>query len=402
MAGEDQVRGAGADEGKVHREKGVRQRDQRQSAGHGRPSHYIRDIPNWPDMNQQQAIRPAGGVSARPSDHPAVKSGRVGVLLVNLGTPDGTDFASVKRYLKEFLSDRRVIEIPRAVWLPILHLFVLTRRPKTSGEAYAKIWNRERNESPLRTITRAQAEKLHAILSGSDPRLMVDWAMRYGTPAIGERLRAMQAEGCDRILVAPLYPQYSATTTATVVDQVSLALRKMRWQPSVRVLPAYFDQPAYIDALATSLQEGVAALDFQPQLVLASYHGMPKRYLEKGDPYYCHAMKTSRLLREKTGWDAAFLRTTFQSRFGKAEWLKPYTIDTVTALAKEGIKRVAVITPAFSADCIETLEEIAMGNAEAFHEHGGEKFALIPCLNDSPVGMTMLESVVRNELKGWA
>lgn len=353
-------------------------------------------------MNQHQAIRAAGATSARPQSHPAVKSGRVGVLLVNLGTPDGTDFASVRRYLKQFLSDPRVIEIPKVVWQPILHLFVLRKRPKTSGEAYAKIWNNERNESPLRTITRAQAEKLHAILSGSDPRIMVDWAMRYGTPDIGERLRALQAEGCDRILVAPLYPQYSATTTATVIDQVGIALKAMRWQPAVRVLPAYYDQPVFIDALATSLTEGVAALDFEPEVILASYHGMPKRYLEKGDPYYCHAMKTSRLLREKLGWDETYLRTTFQSRFGRAEWLKPYTIDTVTALAKQGVKRIAVITPAFSADCIETLEEIAMGNAETFHEHGGEKFALIPCLNDSPVGMTMLESIVRNELLGWA
>ena len=353
-------------------------------------------------MNLTRPIKPAGGFTARPADHPDVRSGRIGVLLVNLGTPDGTDFQSVKRYLKQFLSDPRVIEIPKPVWWPILHLFVLRKRPKTSGEAYAKIWNREKNESPLRTITRAQSEKLHAALNAADPRIMVDWAMRYGQPAIGDRLRALQAEGCDRILVAPLYPQYSATTTATVVDQVGLALKQMRWQPAVRVLPAYYDQPAYVDALAESLRDGIAALDFEPELVLASYHGMPRRYLEKGDPYYCHAMKTSRLLGEKLGWDETRLRTTFQSRFGKAEWLKPYTIDTVTSLAKEGVKRLAVITPAFSADCIETLEEIAIGNAEVFHEHGGEKFALIPCLNDSPVGMRMLESVVRNELKGWA
>ncbi|MGD9738380.1 MAG: ferrochelatase [Bauldia sp.] len=352
-------------------------------------------------MNQHSIIQAADGGSARPHNHPSVKDGRIGVLLVNLGTPDGTDFQSVKRYLKQFLSDPRVIEIPMVVWKPILHLFVLRKRPTTSGEAYAKIWNRERNESPLRTITRAQAEKLHAILNGEDPRIIVDWAMRYGTPAIGDRLRALQAEGCDRILVAPLYPQYSATTTATVVDQVGLALKEMRWQPAVRVLPAYYDRPDYIEALSQSLQDGLAALDFEPEVVLASYHGMPKRYLEKGDPYYCHAMKTSRLLREKLGFDEKFLRTTFQSRFGKAEWLKPYTIDTVTALGKEGVKRVAVITPAFSADCIETLEEIAIGNAEAFHEHGGERFALIPCLNDSPVGMQMLRSVVGNELKGW-
>jgi ferrochelatase len=348
-------------------------------------------------MNQQNPIQP----SARPADHPTVANGRIGVLLVNLGTPDATDFKSVKRYLKEFLSDPRVIEIPRAVWLPILHLFVLTRRPKTSGEAYEKIWNHELNESPLRTITRAQSEKLDVIMRGVDPRIVVDWAMRYGQPSIGDRFRALQEAGCDRILVAPLYPQYSATTTATVVDQVAAALAKMRWQPAIRVLPAYYDQPAYIDALAVSITNGVEALNFEPELVLASYHGMPKRYLEKGDPYYCHAMKTSRLLREKLGWDAERLLTTFQSRFGRAEWLKPYTIDTVTDLAKKGVKRIAVVTPAFAADCIETLEEIAMGNAEAFKEAGGEEFALIPSLNDSEPGMAMLETLIGNELKGW-
>lgn len=348
-------------------------------------------------MNQQNPIQP----SARPADHPTVANGRIGVLLVNLGTPDATDFKSVKRYLKEFLSDPRVIEIPRAVWLPILHLFVLTRRPKTSGEAYEKIWNHELNESPLRTITRAQSEKLDAIMRGVDPRIVVDWAMRYGQPSIGDRFRALQEAGCDRILVAPLYPQYSATTTATVVDQVAAALAKMRWQPAIRVLPAYYDQPAYIDALAVSITNGVEALNFEPELVLASYHGMPKRYLEKGDPYYCHAMKTSRLLLDTLGWDAERLVTTFQSRFGRAEWLKPYTIDTVTDLAKKGVKRIAVVTPAFAADCIETLEEIAMGNAEAFKEAGGEEFALIPSLNDSEPGMAMLEMLIGNELKGW-
>ncbi len=353
-------------------------------------------------MNLTKPIRPAGGVSARPADHPDIRLGRIGVLLVNLGTPDATDFKSVKRYLKQFLSDTRVIEIPRPIWLPILHFFVLTRRPKTSGAAYARIWNRERNESPLRTITRAQSERLHVALNAADPRLLVDWAMRYGTPAIGDRLRALQAEGCDRILVAPLYPQYSATTTATVVDQVGLALKAMRWQPAIRILPAYYDQPAYIEALVTSLTEGIAALDFEPELVLASYHGMPRAYLTKGDPYYCHAMTTSRLLGEKLGWDGTRLRTTFQSRFGRAEWLKPYTIETVVELARAGVKRLAVITPAFAADCIETLEEIAIANAEAFHRHGGERFALIPSLNDSPAGMRMLETLVRNELKGWA
>lgn len=331
--------------------------------------------------------------------HPPVPHGRVGVLLVNLGTPDGTDYWSVRRYLAEFLSDRRVIETPRWLWWPLLNLVILTTRPKRSGALYAKIWDKERNESPLRTITRAQAEKLAARL-GSDVR--VEWAMRYGTPAIGARIQAMKAAGCDRILVAPLYPQYSAATTATVNDMVFAELLKMRWQPAIRTLPPYYDSPAYIDAQAAALKQGLAGLDFEPEVVLASFHGLPKAYLLKGDPYYCHCEKTTRLLREQLGWDESRLRSTYQSRFGRAEWLQPYTVQTVEELARQGIRKMAVVMPGFAADCLETLEEIGAENAEVFHQHGGTHFAAIPCLNDGEAGMGLIEHLVRAELAGWA
>ena len=348
----------------------------------------------------QDSVKTEVSTDARPADHGDVSRGRIGVLLVNLGTPDATDYWSMRRYLKEFLSDRRVIEVPRAIWWPILNLIILTIRPNRSGAAYKSIWNKDRDESPLRTITRAQSEGLAASLA-SDQRISVDWAMRYGRPAIGERLQAMLDAGCDRVLLAPLYPQYSASTTATVIDKAADWLAKMRWQPAIRTLPPYYDDEAYIAALAASLEAGLAALDFEPELVLASYHGTPRSYLDKGDPYYCHCVKTTRLLRARLGWGESRLKTTFQSRFGAAEWLQPYTIDTVRELAKSGTKRIAVITPGFAADCLETLEEIAVENAEAFKEQGGERFAAIPCLNDSDPGMTMLEQLVRNELAGW-
>ncbi len=336
--------------------------------------------------------------STLPPGHPPIAFGKVGVLLVNLGTPDATDYWSMRRYLKEFLSDRRVIELPRLLWWPLLNLVILTTRPKRSGHAYASIWNTERNESPLRTITRAQAEKLAPAFAGD---VVVDWAMRYGTPAIGERIEALKAAGCERILIMPLYPQYSAATTATVNDKAFETLQKMRWQPALRTLPPYHDDPVYIDALARSIERSVAALDFEPECVLASFHGLPKSYFLKGDPYHCHCQKTTRLLRERLGWSADRLRLTFQSRFGKAEWLKPYTDETVAALAKGGMRRLAVVSPGFAADCVETLEEIGTQNAEIFHEHGGEKFAALPCLNDSPEGIDLLEHLARRELSGW-
>jgi len=335
-----------------------------------------------------------------PPGHPAIPPRRIGVLLVNLGTPDATDYWSMRRYLKEFLSDRRVIEENRIKWWLVLNLIILTVRPSRKGRDYDKIWNRERNESFLKTITRSQCDKL-ADTFASDPRILVDWAMRYGNPSIASRLEAMQATGCDRILIAPLYPQYAAATTATVCDKAFEGLAGMRWQPAVRVAPAYFDEPVYIDALAASLEEGLAKLTFKPEVILASFHGMPEEYLHKGDPYHCQCAKTARLLRERLKLDASQLTMTFQSRFGPAEWLKPYTDATVKSLAERGVKNLAVITPGFSSDCLETLEEIAMENAEVFKHAGGQNFAFIPCLNDSPGGMAVIRDVALRELKGW-
>ncbi len=337
----------------------------------------------------------------RPPGHPPVQSGRVGVLLVNLGTPEATDYWSMRRYLAEFLSDRRVIETPRWLWWLILNLFILPRRPAAKGRDYDSIWNRERNEGPLKTFSRSQAEKLAPALGG-DGRIEVDWAMRYGQPAIAARLAALQAKGCDRILLAPLYPQYCAATSATVADKAFEALQAMRWQPTLRVAAPWYDDPAYIDALARSTRASLAALDFEPEVLLASFHGIPRAYFDKGDPYYCHCAKTTRLLRAALGLSEERLRMTFQSRFGRAEWLKPYTADTVKALAAQGIKRVAVLTPGFAADCLETLEEIGVENAGYFRAGGGERFAALPCLNDGEDGMRVIEAVARRELAGWA
>jgi ferrochelatase len=339
-------------------------------------------------------------ISHLPPGHPVIPPRRIGVLLVNLGTPDATDYWSMRRYLKEFLSDPRVIEENRIKWWLVLNLVILTIRPARKGPDYDKIWNKERNESPLKTITRSQSEKLAASIA-NDPRLIVDWAMRYGNPSIRSRLDAMQAAGCDRILIVPLYPQYAAATTATVCDKTFEALTTMRWQPALRVAPAYFDEPVYIEALATSLEAELAKLPFKPEVILASFHGMPEEYLRKGDPYHCQCAKTARLLRERLKLDASQLMLTFQSRFGITEWLKPYTDATVKSLAERGVKNIAVITPGFSADCLETLEEIAMENAEIFKHAGGENFAAIPCLNDSEPGMAVIRDVVLRELKGW-
>ncbi len=345
--------------------------------------------------------RPNAGRAYRPVAHPPAPSGRVGVLIVNLGTPEGTDYRSIRRYLKEFLSDRRVIETPRPIWLPILQ-FILLTRPRAKGRDYDSIWNKERNEGPLKTITRSQSEKLKLALGNLTPEVVVDWAMRYGAPPIGERLKALQAEGCDRILVVPLYPQYCAASTATVGDKAFEALATMRWQPAFRLAAPYYDDPVYIDALAGSVRAGLAGLDFDPEVVLASYHGIPQAYFDKGDPYYCHCAKTTRLLGEALKLDQDRLKMTFQSRFGRAEWLKPYTAETVRELAVRGVKRLAVVTPGFAADCLETLEEIGVENAGYFQEAGGERFAAIPCLNDSEPGVAVIEAVARRELKGWA
>jgi len=334
-----------------------------------------------------------------PQNHPKLPPRRIGVLLVNLGTPDATDYWSMRRYLKEFLSDRRVIEENPVKWWLILNLIILSVRPGRKGKDYEKIWNREKNESFLKTITRAQADKLAASLP--DERILVDWAMRYGNPSIASRLEAMQKNGCDRILLIPLYPQYAAATTATVCDKAFDALAAMRWQPALRVAPAYYDQPSYIDALAGSLDEGLAGLPFKPDVIIASFHGMPEEYLHKGDPYHCQCTVTARLLRAKLGLDDSKLMMSFQSRFGTAEWLKPYTDATVKSLAEKGVKNLAVITPGFAADCLETLEEIAMENAHIFKSAGGENFAHIPCLNESERGMTVIRDIARRELMGW-
>ncbi len=336
-----------------------------------------------------------------PADHPKAPYGRIGVLLVNLGTPEATDYWSMRRYLKEFLSDPRVIEVNRALWWVILNGIILTVRPGRKGKDYASIWNNERNEGPLKTITRAQSEKLAAMIAGRDPRVVVDWAMRYGQPPIAERLDALQKQGCERILIVPLYPQYAAATSATVCDKAFDALKAMRWQPFIRVAPDWHDDPVYIDAVATSLEGHLAALDFEPEVILASFHGVPQSYLRKGDPYHCHCAKTARLLRERLGMTKEKFRLTFQSRFGTEEWLQPYTDKTVEALAKSGVKRLAIVNPGFTADCLETLEEIGVENAEIFHHNGGENFAAIPCLNDTDQGMRVIEEVVLRELSGW-
>jgi ferrochelatase len=337
-----------------------------------------------------------------PPDHPPVRTGRIGVLLMNLGTPEGTTYWPMRAYLKEFLSDRRVIETSRWLWWPLLNLVILTTRPSRKGKDYASVWNNERDEGPLKTITRSQTEQLAARLSAEHgERLVFDWAMRYGLPDVKSRLEALLAQGCDRILMVPLYPQYAAPTSATACDQAFRALMTMRWQPAVRVAPPYHDDPAYIRALADSMRASLAKLDFDPEVILCSFHGMPKDYLLKGDPYHCHCAKTWRLLREELGYSRERFRMTFQSRFGPDEWLKPYTDETVKSLASSGVKSMAIVAPGFSADCLETLEELDVENREIFLHNGGQQFAYLPCLNDSPEGVDAIEAVVRRELMGW-
>ena len=344
---------------------------------------------------------PATAAPHRPQGHPPVKSGRIGVLLANLGTPDATDYWSMRRYLKEFLSDKRVIEENSLIWKLVFNGIILTRRPRAKGRDYDSIWNHERNESPLKTITRSQCEQLAAYLAGVDERIDVEWGMRYGNPSVGSAIDALMAKGCDRILFVPLYPQYAAATTATACDAAFAHLMKMRWQPTLRVAPPYHDDPVYIDAIVTSLREELHKLTFKPDVILASYHGIPQSYFDKGDPYYCFCAKTTRLMREALGLDENQLRMTFQSRFGTEEWLQPYTDKTVEALAKSGVKNLAIVTPGFSADCLETLEEIAVENGDIFKANGGENFAAIPCLNDSEEGMRVIRHIARRELMGW-
>jgi ferrochelatase len=322
--------------------------------------------------------------------------------MINLGTPDAPDARAVRRYLREFLSDRRVIEVNPLLWQVILNAVILPFRPRRSAEAYGKIWDRQRNESPLRTHTRAQAEGVARRLAATHPDVVVDWAMRYGTPSIPDRLHALAERGCTRILLFTLYPQYSATTTATAYDRAFAELAEMRWQPAVRTAPPYHDAPGYIAALAASVEAHVAGLGWQPQAIVASFHGLPKDYFAKGDPYYCHCARTARLLRERLGRDEQGLMLTFQSRFGPREWLQPYTEQTLAALPGRGVRDVAVITPGFAADCVETLEEIAIRGREAFEAAGGERFTVVPCLNAREDHVALLAGLVLNELSGWA
>jgi ferrochelatase len=325
----------------------------------------------------------------------------IGILLVNLGTPDAPTPEAVRRYLKEFLTDRRVIEKESLFWKALLNGVILPIRSRRKARDYDKIWNRDKDESPFKTITRAQAEKLGGILEPLGKHVIVDWAMRYASPSIVSRLEALVTRGCDRILVMPLYPQYSAATTATVCDEVFRFLMRQRRQPALRILPAYYDDPYYIEVLASSLKAELRSLPFTPDVIMTSYHGMPREFVAKGDPYESQCVRTTELLRKQLGYDETKLMMTFQSRFGRAQWLEPYTIDTVKALAKKGVKNLVVVTPGFSADCLETLEEIAVENAHVFKRYGGQNFVAIPCLNDSEAGMLMLWQLAMRELKGW-
>ncbi|MCC2980868.1 ferrochelatase [Sphingomonas sp. IC4-52] len=329
----------------------------------------------------------------KPADHPPIPPLRVGVLLINLGTPDAPDAPAVRRYLAEFLSDPRVVELPRLLWQPILRGAVLTTRPKKSAHAYQQVWRED--GSPLAAITRAQARALEGAFG---PDVVVDYAMRYGRPAIGDRVQALKDAGCERILLAPLYPQYSGATTATANDKAFAQLAAMRWQPAVRTLPPYHDDPAYIGALKRSIEESMAALDFTPDALLTSFHGMPERTLRLGDPYYCQCHKTARLVQEALGREVIL---TFQSRFGRAKWLEPATDVVLEELPAKGIRKVAIVAPGFSADCLETLEELAIRGRESFMEAGGTHFAYLPCLNDSTVGIDLLRGLIARELEGW-
>ncbi|MFZ1470950.1 MAG: ferrochelatase [Paracoccaceae bacterium] len=343
-----------------------------------------------------------GRLAHAPADHPPVRPRKVGVLLANLGTPDGYDYWPMRRYLNEFLSDQRVIDYPAWKWQPLLQTIILTKRPFTSGANYKLIWNHDLDESPLMTITKAQTAKIAAALGAMHgDQLMVDFCMRYGNPSTESKVREMVAAGCERIVFFPLYPQYAGATSATANDQFFRALMKEKRQPTARIVPEYFDHPLYIEALAGSVTRAYAALDSQPDVLVTSYHGMPIRYLTEGDPYHCQCQKTTRLLRERLGWDKAAIDTTFQSVFGPEEWLKPYTVKHVAALAKAGKKHIAIMAPAFSADCIETLEEINGEIRESFEHAGGEKFTYIPCLNDEDAHIAALVQVIEENLSGW-
>ncbi|WP_083217545.1 ferrochelatase [Thioclava sp. SK-1] len=347
-------------------------------------------------------IEPNPRLAHAPADHPAVPQAKIGVLIANLGTPDNTDYWSMRRYLGEFLSDKRVVDYPAWKWQPILQGIILTTRPSASGKNYRSIWNEEADESPLMTITKKQVVKLReAVEARYDAPVQVEFCMRYGNPSTKSVVEKMVQNGCERILFFPLYPQYASPTTATANDEFFRALMKQKRQPASRTAPEYFDRPSYIEALAQSVEKAYPTVDSRPDKLVCSYHGMPKRFLMEGDPYHCQCAKTTRLLRERLGWPVEAIDTTFQSVFGREEWLKPYTVEHVAELAKQGKTNIAVISPAFSADCIETLEEIQGEICEAFEHAGGKEFTYIPCLNDDDIHITALLEVVEENLKGW-
>ena len=321
------------------------------------------------------------------SDHPALKFGKTGLLLVNLGTPDSTNWFDIRKYLKEFLSDRRVIEVNPVLWQIILNLFILNLRPSKTAKAYKEIWMQKENMSPLRYYTIMQTKKLSEKMGNEN--LIIDFAMRYGNPSIKSKLKSLQKSGCENIIVLPLYPQYAAATTATVCDEVYKTLMGMRWQPSLQIIPHYESEPLYINSLKNSLEKKISELGWEPDLVVASYHGIPKKYFSKGDPYHCYCQKTSRLLSEK--FNKIPIKTTFQSRFGPQEWLQPYTDKTLENLPKEGKKNILVICPGFSSDCVETLEEISIQGKESFIKNGGKNFDVVPCLNDNDDHIALLK-----------
>ncbi len=338
-----------------------------------------------------------------PKDHPSNIPEKVGVLLANLGTPDNYDYWSMRRYLNEFLSDRRVIDYAPWKWQPLLQTVILTKRPFTSGAAYKSIWNEDAGESPLMTITKAQTEAIRARMAERfGDNVVVDFCMRYGNPSTKSKVRKLVEQGCRKILFFPLYPQYAGATSATANDQFFRSLMEEKWQPVARVVPPYFGDPSYIEALAQSVRDAYAKLSNEPDILVVSYHGMPVRYLtENGDPYHCQCQKTTRLLKEALGWDDGKIKTTFQSVFGPEEWLKPYSVEEVARLAEAGKRNIAVIAPAFSADCIETLEEINEEIRESFEDAGGEEFSYIPCLNDEPAHIGALAGLIERNLMGW-
>ncbi len=323
-------------------------------------------------------------------DHPEVKFGKTGVLIINLGTPDSTSWWDIRKYLKEFLSDRRVIEVNPIIWQIILNLFILTFRPSKTAHAYKKIWRKDTNESPLLYFTKKQA--IHLNKKVGNEKVIIDFAMRYGNPSINSRLAQLKDQGCENIIILPLYPQYAAATTATVCDEVYRSLMKMRWQPSLQIIPHYESDPDYIDALINSIEKKIEQISWKPDLIIASYHGIPKSYFDKGDPYHCYCQKTTRLIKEK--FNKVEIQTTFQSRFGPQEWLTPYTDKTLESLPGKGIKNLLVICPGFSSDCVETLEEINIQGRDSFIEKGGKNFDLIPCLNDSPEHIKLFEKLI--------